>query len=76
MGENNRVMGVLKCCNQSVLAPAVLRLKSSIGSAFPYKDIRGGWRIFVHINTDQVVIQHRLSLLELLNSGKKMGAKF
>ena len=55
---------LLKACNQAIIAPAVLRLKSTIGGgdrnySFPYKDVRGGWKIFIDINTDNVVITHQ-----------------
>jgi len=59
VGEDTNTVRVLKACNQSVLAPAVLRLKSVVGSYFPYKDVRGGWRLLIKINQDEVIIVHR-----------------
>jgi hypothetical protein len=61
VGNNNSTIGVLKASNQSILAPAVIRLKSTVGSKFPYKDIRGGWRIVISISSseDLITITHR-----------------
>eukprot|EP01118_Nematostelium_gracile_P016894 TRINITY_DN7084_c0_g1_i1.p1 TRINITY_DN7084_c0_g1~~TRINITY_DN7084_c0_g1_i1.p1 ORF type:complete len:291 (+),score=64.00 TRINITY_DN7084_c0_g1_i1:60-932(+) len=61
MGDDNSTVGVLKASNQSILAPAVIRLKSTVGSKFPYKDIRGGWRIVVTISSHEqrIRITHR-----------------
>eukprot|EP01113_Clastostelium_recurvatum_P050613 TRINITY_DN9624_c0_g1_i1.p1 TRINITY_DN9624_c0_g1~~TRINITY_DN9624_c0_g1_i1.p1 ORF type:complete len:305 (-),score=45.53 TRINITY_DN9624_c0_g1_i1:45-938(-) len=45
LGEESSVVGVLKACTQSTLAPAVLKLKFSIGTSFSFKDVRGSWYI-------------------------------
>jgi len=50
-------VNVLKACTQSIVAPAVLSLKSSINTSFPYKDIQGSWSIQIKID-DGVTISH------------------
>jgi len=59
VGANCNCVTILKACNQSTLAPAVLRLKSAIGGQYPYKDIRGGWKIFIDISDTKVVVTHK-----------------
>jgi len=60
VGENCRVIKLLKSCNQSIIAPAVIRLKGVVGNQFPFKDVHGGWRIFVGIDTkkDSITVLH------------------
>jgi len=48
MGDNSTVVKVLKACNQSIIAPTVVRLKLSIAPRLPFKDLRGAWRIQIH----------------------------
>mmetsp|Transcript_40864 Transcript_40864/g.102916 ORF Transcript_40864/g.102916 Transcript_40864/m.102916 type:complete len:330 (-) Transcript_40864:183-1172(-) len=59
LGNDSHIVRVLKVCNQSVIAPAVLRLKKTIASKYPFKDVRGAWRIHLHIRSrDEVVVRH------------------
>mmetsp|Transcript_1451 Transcript_1451/g.3423 ORF Transcript_1451/g.3423 Transcript_1451/m.3423 type:complete len:407 (+) Transcript_1451:92-1312(+) len=48
---------VLKCCNQSCLAPAVLRLKTHL-SELIYRDVRGGWHVRITISPAFVEVLH------------------
>lgn len=53
------VVNILKACNQSLIAAAVIRLKLKFGKYYPYKDQRGQWTIENRILADRVVIAHR-----------------
>ncbi|PRP83356.1 hypothetical protein PROFUN_09337 [Planoprotostelium fungivorum] len=64
--DDNATIRALKCCNQSFLFPAVIRLKFLITNNpdsneqdMSYKDLRGGWRIQVDIADDQVRVIHK-----------------
>jgi hypothetical protein len=58
VGSESLTACVLKACNQSVLAPGVLKLKFAVGNHYPYKDARGSWRIEVVIGHDFVTVEH------------------
>jgi len=58
VGDGSKVIAVLKACNQSILAPGVLKLKFSVGNQFPFKDMRGSWRIDIIVDTDKVTVIH------------------
>lgn len=54
IGEESRSIGVLKACNQAILAPAITRLKRELisHSSIRFKDVPGGWKIQIHIDED------------------------
>lgn len=57
--EENRITKLLKLCNQSIMAPAVIRLKQQMNDSFPYKDDRGRWTIEIRLRDDaSVVVTH------------------
>jgi len=58
VGADSKVVHVLKGCNQSILAPGVLKLKFTVGNAYPFKDMRGSCRIDVHVEDNQICITH------------------
>jgi len=58
VGAESQTAKVLKACNQSVLAPGVLKLKFAIGNHYPYKDSRGSWRIEIVVGPDWVTVEH------------------
>jgi len=58
VGANSKVVNVLKACNQSILAPGVLKLKFTVGNAYPFKDMRGSWRIDIHVDDDKLCVTH------------------
>jgi len=58
VGRESQTAKVLKACNQSVLAPGVLKLKFAIGNHYPYKDSRGSWRIEIVVGPDWVTVEH------------------
>jgi len=58
VGPTSKVVNVLKACNQSILAPGVLKLKVAVGNQYPFKDVRGSWRIDVHIYPDGLNVTH------------------
>lgn len=46
---------LFKATNQNIIAPAVIALRfSSFGQKYTYKD-KKKWRVFVHINEDNVI---------------------
>jgi hypothetical protein len=59
VGEQSKTVKILKACNQSIIAPAVYRLKSVAAEAFPYKDVRAGWRIYITISEKDVQVAHK-----------------
>merc|ERR1712125_308402 len=42
-------------CNQSMLAPTVVRMKERIGTHWPYKDQRGEWKIIINKENDSLI---------------------
>lgn len=57
LGENHKTTKVLKACNQSILAPCVLRLKFGLSqSKVRFKDKRGSWGITLRFNSDTIVV--------------------
>jgi len=58
IGDDSKVISVLKACNQSILAPGVLKLKFTVGNQFPFKDMRGSWRIDIIVDADKVTVIH------------------
>jgi len=61
VGGDSAVVKVLKACNQSILAPGVLKLKFGVGNHFPFKDVRGSWHITVDVFPDSVCVTHTKS---------------
>ncbi len=69
VGEDSKLVKILKCCNQSTIAPAVIRLKSAASTHCPYKvrsqnsftfqDVRAGWKIYISITRQDVHIFHK-----------------
>jgi hypothetical protein len=58
VGPTSKVVNVLKSCNQSILAPGILKLKVAVGNQYPFKDVRGSWRIDVHVSSEHVTVTH------------------
>eukprot|EP01096_Ripella_sp_DP13-Kostka_P017014 TRINITY_DN8557_c0_g1_i1.p1 TRINITY_DN8557_c0_g1~~TRINITY_DN8557_c0_g1_i1.p1 ORF type:complete len:378 (-),score=170.71 TRINITY_DN8557_c0_g1_i1:132-1265(-) len=57
--EDHALIGLLKVCNQSILAAAVVRMKTQFGSSYNYKDNRGGWLIDIVLREDKgVTVTH------------------
>jgi len=52
ISSDTRVIRILKVCNQSILASAVVRMKSTVGMDWPYKDLRGQWTIQIRKTED------------------------
>jgi len=60
VGEDSKMISLLKCCSQSMVAASVIRLKRSFGSTYPFKDVRGEWRISIEIDSIKGIrIVHR-----------------
>jgi len=58
LGSDCKVIRLLKACNQSILAPPVVRLKYFIGNEFPYQDSTGTWKIKISFWGDHVRVKH------------------
>mmetsp|Transcript_16381 Transcript_16381/g.20956 ORF Transcript_16381/g.20956 Transcript_16381/m.20956 type:complete len:289 (-) Transcript_16381:119-985(-) len=56
--DDSRVIRILKVCNQSLLAPTVVRMKESIGIKYPYKDQRGQWIIVIRKEHENITVTH------------------
>eukprot|EP01112_Ceratiomyxa_fruticulosa_P020335 TRINITY_DN6894_c0_g1_i1.p1 TRINITY_DN6894_c0_g1~~TRINITY_DN6894_c0_g1_i1.p1 ORF type:complete len:774 (+),score=144.84 TRINITY_DN6894_c0_g1_i1:131-2323(+) len=59
LGDENRVVRVLKGINQAIIAPSVIELKLSMCPKLPFKDVSGGW--IVHVRRREsgaVVVSH------------------
>jgi len=50
---------VLKCVHQEMLFPAVSALRNSIYTIFPYRDVRGEWRVHIEIGADKITVAHK-----------------
>jgi len=59
VGDDSVVSKVLKACNQSIVASAVLRLKFAIANEFPYIDVNRQWKITIDINRNYIKIIHQ-----------------
>jgi hypothetical protein len=51
--ECNPVATILKCINQGMLAPAVMKIKLFSAGKFNYKDCRNEWNVEVTIESDE-----------------------
>lgn len=47
---SRKLMQILKCCTQALVAPSVIRLKRSFAQ-YPYKDVRGQWIIVIEFDS-------------------------
>jgi len=56
---NSKPIRVLKAFNQSIVAPAIYRLKLTVGKKLPYKDVRGGWKVYIEINDDEIIVANQ-----------------
>lgn len=45
--EQSPTVKVLKCINQEIVYPAVMVLRKIMYDKFPYKDVKGGWRVSI-----------------------------
>ncbi|GAM29168.1 hypothetical protein SAMD00019534_123440 [Acytostelium subglobosum LB1] len=60
VGAESKVVNALKCCNQAIIAPAVIELTLKIAKSLQFMDAQGGWRIEVERNeTNNIVVRHR-----------------
>jgi len=60
LGEDNGIVGVLKCINQDIIVPAVTFLKFTLFMAkLNYFEIRGKWEIVIEFKDDGITITNR-----------------
>jgi hypothetical protein len=63
-GDTSRVIRLLKCCNQSAIAPSIIELKMTLGAANTTKDVPNTWFFIITIS-DRVCI-HVLMVFRLV----------
>jgi hypothetical protein len=60
LGEDTRATRLLKACNQSIIAPAVTKLKKLMEDVgLPFNSVRNGWFIDIRRDWDVIVVSHR-----------------
>lgn len=59
VGDDSKIMKVLKACHQKILLPGYYYVKSQIYEDYPFKDYRGSWTIRIVVYSDTVVVIHR-----------------
>eukprot|EP01087_Luapelamoeba_hula_P005473 TRINITY_DN1553_c0_g1_i5.p1 TRINITY_DN1553_c0_g1~~TRINITY_DN1553_c0_g1_i5.p1 ORF type:complete len:700 (-),score=177.17 TRINITY_DN1553_c0_g1_i5:30-2129(-) len=58
LGEESKVVRVMKAGTQGVVAPCITHFKSSLG-ALTFNAARGGWEVCVEIAPEEVIVLHR-----------------
>lgn len=61
LSENSPFLRILKCINQEVMAPPVLRMKLEVHRLLQYRDVRGQWTVAVRFKPDDYVTGAPLS---------------
>eukprot|EP01120_Amphizonella_sp_Union-15-10_P007137 TRINITY_DN2376_c0_g1_i2.p1 TRINITY_DN2376_c0_g1~~TRINITY_DN2376_c0_g1_i2.p1 ORF type:complete len:536 (-),score=111.72 TRINITY_DN2376_c0_g1_i2:324-1931(-) len=51
LGSESYVLSILKSCNQSAIAPAIVELKMALGMEHMTKDVKNSWRFQISINS-------------------------
>lgn len=60
VGEDRAAVRILKAANQSIIAPAVTKLKKTLEDVgLPFNSVRNGWTIDIRREWDVVVVSHR-----------------
>jgi len=57
--EQWKFLNVLKTVNQEAIAPCVAKMRELIYEQFPYKDVKGSWRISIDITKSSAIVHHR-----------------
>lgn len=55
LNENSAFLRILKCINQEVMAPPVLRMKLEVHRLLQYRDVRGQWTVAVRFKPDDYI---------------------
>lgn len=58
VGDKNPISNILKCINQAIIAPAVMKMKIELLNCIDYKDGKSKWDIDIHLN-EKVKIVHK-----------------
>jgi len=53
------MLSLIKCCNQEIPFGAITMMKSSIGTNYPFKDLRGTWRLSIIFRDGIVHVNHQ-----------------
>ncbi|KAF2077327.1 hypothetical protein CYY_001393 [Polysphondylium violaceum] len=65
--DNSKLVNILKCCNQAIIAPVVIELTLNIAKAVPFMDA-GGWRILISKTNPSLI-----SVIENANTNNNSG---
>ncbi|EGC35413.1 hypothetical protein DICPUDRAFT_47703 [Dictyostelium purpureum] len=56
VGENSRLMSLLKVCHQKIILPSYYFIKANLFEDLPFRDKRGSWRMRITFETDGTVV--------------------
>ncbi|KAN0040643.1 hypothetical protein ACTA71_008981 [Dictyostelium dimigraforme] len=56
VGENSRLMQLLKVCHQKIILPSYYFIKANLFEELPFRDKRGSWRMRITFETDGSVV--------------------
>jgi len=59
VGDENRVIRVLKSCNQAVIANAIIELKLALGANNATKDVPDSWFLVISVQQDRVIVENK-----------------
>jgi hypothetical protein len=59
--KDHKVLKLMKCCNQTIVSPAIMYMKQTFGKQFPFKDVPQSWFIRVHISKKGITVIHKKS---------------
>jgi len=57
--SKNKLENILKCYQLTLLTPIMLKLRSSIYSALPYKEVKGFWHVVIEIEKSRLIFSHK-----------------
>ncbi|EGC32027.1 hypothetical protein DICPUDRAFT_4417, partial [Dictyostelium purpureum] len=59
--DNSKLVRILKCCNQAIIAPVIIEITLNIAKGIPFMDA-GGWRIlisqYINNNNNNVTLEN------------------
>jgi putative sterol carrier protein len=68
LGEENKVVKVLKACNSATISPAIIELKFALGVGYMTKDVPGSWKFEIAFTPDSLYIRTQKSEQDLKNN--------
>jgi len=59
IGDDSGIVGILKCCTQAIIVPAVMIIKVTfMSAALNYFEIGGKWQIDIKFYDDYILVNH------------------